>query len=535
MHAKVRCLLLMGTFVLALFPVFSEEILPNGISIPSEWPPDYGVPSRNPMPLPYLDHPPAVIPIDMGRQLLFDDFLIDRTTLTRTLHAAVYHPENPVVRPDKPWEQEGVSGGHPCPTAMVFSDGVWYDPQDKLFKMWYMGGYTQCTCYATSKDGLHWEKPELDVVPGTNIVHTVLRDSGTVWLDLQEKEPARRYKMFLFEHIGPRGVLSLYFSGDGIHWGERVATSGPLGDRSTVLFNPFRKMWVYGIRDYEQTSIGRFRRYWENKDVLEGAKWEKGQPKFWVGADTLDAPRNDLKTPCELYNLDAAAYESVMIGLFSIWRGQPQDRAKPNELCIGFSRDGFHWQRPSHDPFIPVSEQYGDWNWANIQSAGGCCLVMGDQLYFYVSGRAGVRGSTSSGISATGLATLRRDGFASMDAGEKEGTLTTRPVRFGGKYLYVNVKAPQGALRAALLDQKEQPIPPFTLENCEPVSGDSTATRIQWKGASDLSAAAGQPVRIQFSLKHGELYSFWVSALESGASGGYVAAGGPAYKSLIDE
>ncbi|HPO12264.1 MAG TPA: glycosyl hydrolase family 32 [Candidatus Hydrogenedentes bacterium] len=528
------CLWMGGLFLLAA-PGFSEEILPNGIALPAVWPPDRGAPSRAPMELPYLEHPPAVIPIDVGRQLFIDDFLIDRTTLTRHLYAATYYAENPVLRPDKPWEEEGVSGGHPSPTAMVFSDGVWYDPQDKLFKMWYMGGYTKYTCYATSTDGIHWEKPVLDVVPGTNIVHNVVRDSGTVWLDLQEKNAARRYKMFLFERVGPHGVLSVYFSGDGIHWGERVAQSGPLGDRSTVLFNPFRDVWVYGIRDYEPSSIGRFRRYWEHKDVLEAARWEKGQPKFWVGADTLDMPRSDLKTPCELYNLDAAAYESVMIGLFSIWRGQPQDRAKPNELCIGFSRDGFHWQRPTHDPFIPVSEHYGDWNWANIQSAGGCCLVVGDQLYFYVSGRGGVPGSTSSGVSATGLATLRRDGFASMDAGENTGELVTRPVQFSGKYLFVNVRAVQGELRAAVLDQNGAPIPPFTLENCEAVSGDSTAARLEWKGAPDVSSLAGKTVRFQFALRNSELYSFWVSASETGASGGYVAAGGPKFTGPKDQ
>jgi hypothetical protein len=42
---------------------------------------------------------------------------------------------------------------------MVFSDGVWYDPKERLFKMWYMGGLTRATCYATSKDGLRWDKP----------------------------------------------------------------------------------------------------------------------------------------------------------------------------------------------------------------------------------------------------------------------------------------------------------------------------------------------------------------------------------------
>ena len=33
----------------------------------------------------------------------------------------------------------------------------------------------------------------------------------------------------------------------------------------------------------------------------------------------------------------------------------------------------------------------GDWNWANVQSAGGGCPVVGDRLYFYVSGRRGCR------------------------------------------------------------------------------------------------------------------------------------------------
>ena len=47
----------------------------------------------------------------------------------------------------------------------------------------------------------------------------------------------------------------------------------------------------YCIRDYDHTTIGRFRRYWENPDILAGLKWERSQPPFWVGADTLDVLR----------------------------------------------------------------------------------------------------------------------------------------------------------------------------------------------------------------------------------------------------
>lgn len=53
---------------------------------------------------------------------------------------------------------------------------------------------------------------------------------------------------------------------------------------------------------------------------------------------------------------------------------------------------------------------------------------------------------------SVGLATSRRDGFASMDAGESVGTLTTRPLEFDGQFLFVNVDCPNGELRAELLD-----------------------------------------------------------------------------------
>lgn len=510
------------------------ETLYNGIRLPAEWPPRTIPESRAPMPVPYLDAPPALIPIDVGRQLFVDDFLIEETTLTRTHHAATYWPGNPLLSPDRPWEDKTPSANHPAPTAMVFSDGVWYDAQDGLFKMWYMGGYCDATCYATSKDGITWEKPELDVAPGTNIVQDMPRDSTTVWLDYTAKDPSRRFVMFSYARNEHSGTISVFFSADGIHWSDWAGGSKNLGDRTTAFFNPFRNVWVLGVRDYASGTLGRYRRYWEGADPLHACQWEGERAPMWVGADDLDPRREDLNTPCELYNLDAVAYESLMIGLFDIWRGQPTDRAKPNELCIGYSRDGFHWYRPVREPFIPVSEHYGDWNWGNVQSAGGCCLVVGDQLRFYVSGRRGVQGSNASGVCCTGLATLRRDGFASMDAGASPGQLTTRPVRFSGKHLFVNVDCPDGELRAAVLDEAGNPLPSFTMDECVPVAADATRAHIRWKNAGDLSDLSGKAVRFQFSVRNGRLYAFWVSPEESGASHGYVAAGGPGFTGPVD-
>ena len=524
-----------AAFVVTVFTaaVSAGETLYNGIQLPETWPPDRP-PTREPMHAPYLDAPPSVIPIDVGRQLFVDDFLIAETTLKRVCHQAEYFAQNPVVKPDKPWEMADVSQGYPAPCAMPFSDGVWYDPADKLFKMWYMGGYITLTCYATSQDGIHWDKPALDVKPGTNIVMAAGRDSSTIWLDLFEKDPSRRYKGFFYLYPEKVGAVTLFYSADGIHWGAPAARSGPTGDRSTVFYNPFRKVWVYGIRG-DAKGLGRLRRYAEGPDPAAPKPWTvKDSAPFWVGADQLDPERADIKVPPQLYNLDAVAYESVMVGLFSIWYGQPKDRAKPNQLCVGFSRDGFHWTRPTHEPFIPVSEKFGDWNWGNIQSSGGCCLVVGDKLYFYVSGRAGVQGAEASGVCSTGLATLRRDGFVSMDAAAAEGTLTTRTLRFNGSHLFVNAAAPHGELRVEVLDEAGKPIAPFTRDACTAIVGDSVARRVAWKGGDDLSALRGRPVRLRFHLRDGALYSFWTSPEANGASHGYVAAGGPGFTEPTD-
>ena len=57
---------------------------------------------------------------------------------------------------------------------------------------------------------------------------------------------------------------------------------------------------------------------------------------------------------------------------------------------------------------------------------------------------------------------------------------------------------------------------------------------MNWDGAQDLSDLAGKPVRFRFHLSNGDLYAFWVSPDTSGASYGYVAAGGPGFSGAMD-
>ena len=523
------------------------QTLYNGIVLPATWPPVQAAVTRNVQPVPYLKNPPAVIPIDVGRQLFVDDFLVQDTTLARTHHQPEYYAGNPVLKPDRPWEVSKRG-----PIAMPFSDLVAYDPAEKIYKMWYLSAAPAGTCYATSRDGLTWEKPLLDVLPGTNAVHTTKRDSGSVFLDLEAKDPNERYKMILWAFdAGPENLMT-YLSADGIHWRGPITRLKGTGDRTTAFYNPFRKVWVFSIRAWWPGEMGRGRFYVETPEFTTPLA---GLPQLpWLGADVKDLPYPGYGVTTQLYNHDAAPYESLMIGMFSIWHGDSsarnpknppkmvQDfeagRPKINVVKIGYSRDGYHWYRPDRRPFMNVAEKKGDWNWGNVQSIGGGCLIVGDKLYLYFSGRGG-KGFPGNNDHdhgcCVGLAMLRRDGFASMDAGAAGGELTTRPVTFKGKHLFVNVDCPGGKLSAEVIGPDNKPLPGFTLADCTPVTGDTTCRQITWKGGDDLSKFAGQPVRFRFQLAGGgKLYAFWVSPEKTGASHGYVAAGGPGFTGPTD-
>ena len=524
------------------------QLLYNGIRLPQQWPPAYLVPeSREPMPVPYLDHPPKVIPIDTGRQLFVDDFLIESTDLTRRFHKAQKYEGNPVLKPQTKLELNGDN----CDAACPKSGGVWWDPAQKQFRMWYEAGWIHTICYATSRDGLIWERPNLDIQAGTNRIldPALTPDSWAVFPDYETKNPNQRWKMYMRPPGGDMPGLSMV-SPDGIHWSKPIA-SGDTGDRSTMFYNPFRKKWVYSLRSGVR---GRSRHYWEHDDFLAGAKWKNfyhtfgpDTPVFWAAADRLDPPDPQIGQSAQLYNLDAVGYESLMLGFYQIHLGPPNSECmkeglpKITELNLAYSRDGFHWQRPDRSAFIPATRR-DTWDRGYVQSIGGICLVRGDRLWFYYTGFQGNKNQTDkhwrkNGMydrGATGVAFLRRDGFASMNAGKSPATLTTRPLRFSGKHLFVNIDNPQGTLHAEVLDEQGQPIAPFTLARCKPVATDSTIQQISWQDAPSLVALAGRPLRLRFHLKNGSLYSFWISPNLDGRSNGFVAAGGPGYTGPTD-
>lgn len=518
----------------------------NGISRPDTWPPTGIVAGSDPLPVPYLVARPRVVPIDIGRQLFVDDFLIEESSLNRTHHTATIHEAAPVLSPRTRLER---NDDH-CPVAAPFNDGAWYDPEEGQFKLWYHAGWFDGTALATSADGIQWDRPMLDVVEGTNAVvahpTTDRRDGALVWRDA-DAPSAERFKMFIYWRGVHRNGGWIYASPDGAHWDE-VAPVSECGDNTSFFYNPFRKQWVFSIRR-GWNGGDRARMYVEHPSFARVGSWAEDVPVQWARADHFDRPIPQIGLQPQLYDLTAVAYESIMLGAISIFHGPHNEEAarisrpKINDVQIAYSRDGFHWHRPHRKAFIGSSHEWGDWNYGYIHAAGGVCLVVGEELWFYYgafSGQGSVLGPGQTGDDFpqdnamyagghTGLATLRRDGFVSMDAGDDLETLVTRLVTFRGEYLFLNVDNPRGELRVEVLDEHGNVIEPFTLDACQPVAVDSTCVSVGWREVDHLAAVVGRPVRFRFQIRRGKFYAFWVSTSKSGASRGYVAAGGPGF------
>lgn len=519
----------------------SPNAIYNGIELPSQWPPqrNYVTEIRTGMTPFYLTSKPAVVKVDVGRQLFVDNFLIATTNLARKFHYPEYHPSNPVLVPDRAWEKQGANGGFAAP----FSDGVWYDEKDNKFKMWYMaGGGTYATngagitCYAESTDGITWTKPSLSVVSGTNIVRRgSIRDASSVWIDKQETNASARYKMF--EVSGGAGKWAYHYltSSDGKAWRDNATPSGSVADRSTVYKNPFRDVWVWSMRHNVRVHSGdpytvRARDYMEHSDPVAGNKAAKANlQNFWFGPwpNEQKHPRyNNNDGAPGIYNQDAIAYESIMLGFFSVWQGPENDVCnrdgviKRNQIMVGYSRDGYSWLREDMNPFLAVDDNTAAWNNGNLQSAVGSPIIVKDKLYFYLSGRKLVNGNE---IVTTGLAILRRDGFASMSG---TGELQTVPMRFSGSYFFVNADI-RGDLQVEIQDADGKTIDGFSRNDCVKVTGDNTAHAVTWKGGKTLASLNNTTVRVKFYLNDCDLYAFWISDNTTGESRGYTAGGGP--------
>lgn len=554
--------------LLAITLSAGAETLYNGIQLPSVWPPrDLTVQSPKRLPVPYLEaaNIPKTIPIDIGRQLFVDDFLIASTDgVMRVWHHPRKYEGNPVLKPETPWELNTPGNA----IALPKGGGLWWDSHAKIFRLWYEAGWCREICYAWSKDGIRWERPSLDIVAGSNrLLPNQKVDSWSVFPEPNPKDGQTRWNLYIMPG-GESLPGHAYTSTDGIHWVDRGETS-LAGDRSNMFYNPFRRKWVWSLR---ASWRGRSTIYHEADDFIAGSAWHwpfgyrqvswgKNHIHYtntvdcslWLAADDLDVQttRPDENQRAQLYAMNAVGYESLMLGAFEIHWGPENDKCmkrglpKITEIQFAYSRDGFHFARPDRTAAI-AAERWGaygqKWDVGYVQPLSNLCVIQGDELWFYYgafggdatrltadapniphSGNGNLNGIYAHG--ATGVAFLRRDGFCGLKATAR-GTVTTRPLVFTGKELFVNLDAPKGTLETEVLDAETQDV----LAKLPPVTCDATK-----RAVGGVAAFAGRRVRFRFTLANAELYAFWVAPDARGCSRGFLAGGGPAYTGLRDE
>ena len=502
--------------------------------------------------------PSGAVDIDVGRQLFVDDALIASTNgIVRHWNRPVKE-EAPIVWPGggaAPRTTDGSSGGgdEPVNLTAATDGGLWWDPTRRKFRLWYQADWLGDICYAESSDGRTWTYPDLGIAPGTSrIFEKDTIDSWCVTPDYAAENPYAAWKL----HVSEPGALTkdrLFASKDGIHFDE-LGVAGWSGDRSTSYYDPFRRNWVFSLRD---GWPDRRRRYFASKTFGGPAcrwRWTDGKgeaaapvPEKWLAATGI----------CErssLYSFNAVAYESLMLGVMEVLYGTTGDNAdfekigmpKQTGLHFCFSRDGKTFVPRKEADIAPSGLGSGKWDSGYLSPVGGICFIRDERLWFYYSGLRGDgtrvgkqfqgrrwprNGMYSNG--SIGVASLRRDGFAGMVADGK-GTLETKPVAFTGGHLFVNAECRFGTVAAEVLGEDGKPVKGFALADCRAMAGnDATKTELRFVGG-DLSALGARGVRIRFHLCNATLYSFWVSPSARGESRGYVAAGGPDYPGLMD-
>jgi len=446
--------------------------------------------------------------IGSAEQLFVDNAIIASSTGIRlTMNPPRKTGEKCIVA-DRPWE-----GHRVCAYNSVAEDGG-------IYKMWYdaiASDGSRWLCYATSTDGVRWDKPSLGIVEfngskDNNIVFPLEKRShepGCVFLDTNPKCPAdARYKM-VCSYDGPGGFGTyVLISADGLHW--RPVSEKPSfrsSDTGNVaLWDDRIERYVAYIRTWAPgRGVGRC----ETDDLRDF-----GKEQIVLARDDLDPPDIDLYTNAgvkypfaeNVYLLFPSAYfhyPEPPVGKFS--------NDGPVDIRMAVSRDGVHFTIPDRAPYIRLGVK-GSFDDSAMYMATGM-IRHGAELWQYYGGYDFTHGAynvaTDKFTGVISRVVQRLDGFVSADAEYGGGELTTVPVIFSGKRLELNVETSvAGSAQVEILDEAGKPVPEFTLAEADIIKGNYIDRIVTWQGRDDVSAVAGKPVRLRFVMRDAKLYAF---------------------------
>ena len=466
------------------------------------------------------------------RQLLMDDYVVeDRRACRRTVQQPKKHPANPLF---------STGPGGLCPDRSFNYVSVLRDADTGLYRLW-TASHVQLkqptppyfywlsrSRYYESNDGLKWRAPELGLIEidGTKNNNVFFGDPAISYDSVGVTETPPRWRdrgrYMMVYHLGPAGrdphpeligggqELRLAFSDDGVRWKdqrENPIFRGQSDTANNVCYNPEREVLMYYRRP--PINAGEIRRiaYSESRDLVH---WT--QPEHVIVPDELD--------PYSLYSMPVVRYQGVYFGFLHMFYlrpplqsvGQTEKKMKV-DVQLAWSRDGKNWERHPERPLFLETGHEGSYDPGQIYAARGL-IEHDDRLEIYYSGHEPLHISTMAGEAHLCLATLRKDGFVSLEAPEV-GHVLTKPVVCRGKKLHINGRtAPGGTIRVAIrggdgeLDGAR--FPEWKYDLCVPLIGDSIDHVVEWKGRKDLESLQGKAVRFEFELRKAELFSFWI-------------------------
>jgi len=475
----------------------------------------------------------AVEPVDVGTkaQLFVDQLLVhEQQNLSFTQHPGTPHPQNPLIKTEHPWEGWRIQ----------LYGSVLFDEQEQLFKMWYLGIPSEekqefNTCYATSKDGITWEKPLIgkylaNSSQPNNVVLNCLLPS--VRKDLEEPDPNKRYKLIgWFNEPKPVGGPHLYTSPDGLAW-TRLSEK-PIcrsSDVITAYFDRQRKHYVAfpklstqvrgHVRRCFGLSISKNFTDWSDPyyvfrpdlrdDAGSLARIEQARPM-------LDVPDDFSLMRTEFYGIGIYQAESCVLGfpwVFTINNNARYGNHEgPLEFQLAVTRDLKTWKRPFRTPVLPRGNE-DTWDCGFVSTAAQA-IDYRDEVRLYYGGTNYTHGNpciyreegTGRGTKYTGgigLLTWKKDRFVSVDAPPSGGTLKTVPFTFSGQRLEINaVTTLDGQIVVHLCNAQGK-----TLATSKPFVGDQLRGKIGFSNSQQLSEWIGKPVCLRFEMRSAELYSF---------------------------
>ena len=481
-------------------------------------------------------------PVNIGSrlELFIDDYLIDQLS---GAELRLHHPEPKEIAMeyDAPWEGSG-SGYN-----SVFKDG-------DLYRMYYKAWQHESAskekthsiycCYAESKDGIHWEKPDLglyefegskhnNIVFIRGIMDGVNADGGhpAVFKDENPNvSPDALYKAFLRSQDENKKGVFAFKSPDGIHWKAMskvpVISDGAFDSQNLAFWDnergEYRAYWRYFDEETDSTRFKGFRSirtatsrdfiHWENQADLEYVDSPREELYTNVIKPYYRAPHLFVGFPIRYTN---RGWSESMKALPELehrqWRSSIKERygTAITESLLMVSRDGATFKRWNEAFLRPGIERKGTWNYGHQYLAWSPVVTKSalegapDELSFYA-----IENYWTGKSCSLRRYTLRVDGFVSVSANMKGGELITKPFVFTGSSLFLNFSSSAaGSIQVEIQDEAGKPISGYTLNECPPIFGDSLARIVNWEKGSELSALEGKTVKLRFVLKDADLFS----------------------------